>query len=123
MPDPDHGDAIREGIMLFADRRFFEAHEAWETVWLASTGELRLFVQGLIQLAAACVHVQRGNRRGAAGLFRSSLAKLAPFPQGYLGIDREETVAAARRLLSSLESGEPIDPLQTALPVPPLTIS
>lgn len=122
MPDSPHGTAIREGVELFADRRFFEAHEAWESVWLASTGELRLFVQGLIQLAAACVHLQRGNQRGATGLLRSSLGKLAPFPSGYLGIDREEAVLAAGRILSRLEAGETVDLRESALAVPPLLL-
>ena len=35
-------EAIERGRALFNDRRFFQAHEAWEEAWLHEEGELRL---------------------------------------------------------------------------------
>ena len=46
--------ALENGAALYARGEYFEAHEAWEELWLSLDGEPRLFVQGLIQVAAAC---------------------------------------------------------------------
>ncbi len=64
-----HGlDPIEEGIRLFNDRYFFEAHEVLEGVWREEHGELRFFLQGLIQICAAYHHTQNGNSIGAVTL-------------------------------------------------------
>jgi len=93
---PDFRTHLLHGIRLFNERQFWHAHEAWETIWLAATSEVKLFLQGLIQLAAAYHHVQRGTTRGAPRLFEAALRKLAAFPAGYCGIDRAAAEAAAR---------------------------
>ena len=82
-----------EGVRLFNEKKFWHAHEAWETIWLESKSQ---FLQGLIQLAAAYHHVQRGNQRGAERLFGSALAKLREFPPDYCGIDRAAVEDAAK---------------------------
>ncbi|WP_370657324.1 DUF309 domain-containing protein [Deinococcus sp. KNUC1210] len=41
------------GAQLFAQGEWWEAHEAWEGVWMVARGDEREFVQGLILLAAA----------------------------------------------------------------------
>ena len=87
--------AIEKGVALFNDREFWHAHEAWEEIWLKTTGEEKIFLQGLIQLAAAYHHVQRGTFSGGVRLFDAALRKLEPFAGGYLGIDRTEAVTAA----------------------------
>ena len=87
---------LARGIGLFNAQKFWEAHEAWETDWLVSDGEPKLFLQGLIQLAAAYHHVQRGTFRGAVRLFDAALEKLARVPEGYMGVNRTEACATAQ---------------------------
>ena len=69
---------LREGARLFDERRFFEAHEAWEARWLVETDERRrLLLQGLIQIAAAFHKlVDKSAPVPAASLFAKGLAKL-----------------------------------------------
>jgi len=98
------------GVELFNAQRFWDAHEAWEEPWLTATGEERQFLQGLIQLAAAYVHVQRGTFRGGVRLFDSAFEKLEPFPDGYHGVGRAGAVEAARRHRAQIARGEGIDP-------------
>ncbi|MBI1983290.1 MAG: DUF309 domain-containing protein [Acidobacteria bacterium] len=62
---------LDEGIRFFNTEKFFEAHEAWEAVWLKAKGEEKMFLHGLIQVAAAFHHLTRGNLTG----FRSLLEK------------------------------------------------
>ena len=94
---PDFVSHFREGLAHFNAREFWEAHEAWEALWLEAESELHQFLQGLIQLAAAYHHIKRGTFRGAVRLIDAALAKLAPFPTRFCGIDRAEAEAAARR--------------------------
>lgn len=100
--------SLAAGIWLFNARRFWEAHEAWEQDWLAAGGDPKRFLQGLIQLAAAYHHAQRGTFRGGVRLFDMALEKLDAFPPGYAGVDREDAVAAAREHRTRIARGERI---------------
>ncbi|HUU14905.1 MAG TPA: DUF309 domain-containing protein [Terriglobia bacterium] len=40
--------ALKEGVRLFNARKFFEAHEALETLWLKSADEEKILLHGLI---------------------------------------------------------------------------
>ena len=79
--------------------------------WLAAESDLEQFLQGLIQVAAAYHHVQRGTYRGAPRLFAAGLKRLEAFPLIHCGLDRTDVDAAARRHQAWLESGarEPLD--------------
>lgn len=57
----------RRGIDLFNHGYYWEAHEAWERLWIAAGrgGVAGDFLKGLIKLAAAGVKVREGNRAGA----------------------------------------------------------
>lgn len=99
---PTLDEMFGEGVCRFNARRFWDAHESWEHIWLASTGPERQFIQGLIQLAAAFFHMERGNARGAIRLFTSALQRLEPFPEGHRGLMRGATTAHANWLLENL---------------------
>lgn len=96
MSRPDFTTVFLRGIAHFNAREFWDAHEAWEELWLAAESDLEQFLQGLIQLAAAYHHAQRGTLRGAVRLFAAAQRRLAPFPDPCCGISRAAAVAAAR---------------------------
>ena len=75
-----------KGLEEFRAGRFFEAHEEWELLWKVSTGDDRVFLQGLIQLAAARVHIGRGNPAPAARLVALAKEKLGRFDRDEAGI-------------------------------------
>lgn len=104
MSKPDFKQHFLEGIEHFNSRRFWEAHEAWETLWLEAESDLEQFLQGLIQVAAAYHHIQRGTFRGAPRLFAAGLRRLEPFPMLCCGVDRTDVDAAARRHWKWLET-------------------
>jgi len=104
------------GIERFNSQRFWDAHEEWETIWLASHSELREFLQGLIQLAAAYHHLQRGTLSGAVRLFASARRRLLLSEEGFCGILHEPLVqvseihqAWAQQQLAKASAGE-LDP-------------
>jgi hypothetical protein len=68
---------FERGRELFNRGQFFEAHEEWEKLWLHAHGPRRLFLQGLIQIAAGCHKAyERGDRRGCAALVGAGLEKI-----------------------------------------------
>ena len=79
-------DLFEKGIDLFNTGRFFECHEVWEEIWKRSAAPEKLFYQGMIQAAAALLHVERCNLHGAASLYAKACAKLDPLPAEHMGI-------------------------------------
>ncbi|HYR26976.1 MAG TPA: DUF309 domain-containing protein [Thermoanaerobaculia bacterium] len=109
----ERAQAISRGVSLFNDSEFWLAHEAWEELWLTESGDAKQFLQGLIQLAAAYVHVKRGSSpRGSVRLFDAALRRLDPFPEGHEGVSRTEACATARKHRERVLNGERIGPDQ-----------
>ena len=92
-------------VALFNGARYWHAHEAWETLWRSATDEERDFYQGLIQVSAGLLHLQRRNMRGARNKLTEGLEKLGPYQPAHRGIFVNELIGEARRLLDDLESG------------------
>jgi uncharacterized protein len=87
---------LRQGVEEFNRAHFFEAHETLEELWRGTSGPLRLFYQGLIQLAVALYHLSNGNRRGALNLLGKGLDKLAAYRPACQGIDVDALCRDAR---------------------------
>jgi len=94
-----------EGIRLFNQREFFDAHEVWENIWRKSEGTGRHYFQGLIQCAVALEHCRRGNARGALNLQRSSWKHFTFVPGDYLGLNVDEFLKAMEAALGQLLNG------------------
>lgn len=92
-------------MALFNGVRYWHAHEAWETLWRAAPDEERDFFQGLIQLAAGLLHLQRRNVRGARNKLAEGLAKLRPYQPTHHGIVISELVGRCERIAEQLEAG------------------
>lgn len=95
-----------EGIDCFNRGAFFDAHEAWEQVWLRVTDDSRTFYQGLIQVAVCLHHFGRGNTRGARKLYLSSTRYLQPFRPTYRGIDLDLLLDELTRCCDGLLAGD-----------------
>jgi hypothetical protein len=96
---------FRRGVALFNGVRYWHAHEAWEVLWRAAPDEERNFYQGLIQVAAGLLHLQRRNARGARNLLSQALDKLRKFQPTHRGIFVNELVGRGEGILEELESG------------------
>lgn len=96
---------FRRGVALFNARKFFEAHEVWEELWLTESEPEKTFLQGLIQLAAAFHHSERGNSRGGQSLFAAGIVKLNRFPDDHRGLALKELRNEAKRWAEMLGAG------------------
>lgn len=115
---------LREACRQFNRGQFFECHETLEEVWQEEQGEVRDLYKGLIQLAAAFVHVTRGNPVGARRLLTTSLGYLTPYrPDGAMGFDADHICRETECALAALERGgdAALDTIVTSL-VPRLAI-
>jgi predicted metal-dependent hydrolase len=97
-----------EGIRFFNQGNFFEAHELWEQEWKVAEGEEKIFYQGIIQAAAALLHIQRGNYAGAVSVYLKSWAKLARLPEVWMGIELGQFRSELREYFALLRNSSSI---------------
>lgn len=104
--DPKEAERLfRRGIALFNGVRYWHAHEEWERLWRAAPDAERDFYQGLIQVAAGLLHLQRRNLRGARTKLSEGLERLRPYQPAHQGVFVNELIGESRRLLDDLEAG------------------
>jgi uncharacterized protein len=96
---------LAEGLRCYRAQEFFGAHEHWESAWLASKEPEKSFLQGLIQVAAAFHHLQRGNPRGAHSLLERARVRLERCPQCFGGMDVSSLCRDIEGWLQVLEAG------------------
>lgn len=89
--------SLREFLSLFDRGEFWESHEVLEGPWRQGRSD---FLQGLILVASAWVHVQRGNPRGIAAQIRKAEVRLSPYRPAYLGVDVDGLLAHLQRTLA-----------------------
>ena len=100
--------ALAEGLRLYHAGEFFNAHEAWESVWLRAPEPEKTFLQGLIQVTAAFYHLQRNNRIGAVLLLQAASGRLSRYPPGFGGISLSllrDDIGEQLRVLAMDEAG------------------
>jgi predicted metal-dependent hydrolase len=79
-------ETLREGIDLFNQERFWEAHELLEEIWHPATGVERDTIQGLILTAAALVHYQKNENAVYVSILGRAMEKLGGF-DNFKGLD------------------------------------
>src|SRR5215472_10404873 len=109
----EHG--VVEGIHLFNMRKFFEAHEELEAVWLEAKGHRKTFLHGLIQVAAAFHHYTHRNPAGFSSLLEKGCTKLERFGAEAEGLDLAGLMIELRPWREHLDRSS-----HHALPAPPL---
>jgi uncharacterized protein len=96
-----------EGIALFDQHRFFEAHEVLEDVWRVAPEPERRFLQGLIQVAVALHHHSRGNPVGCRSLLERARRNLSGYPEQHGGLDLAALLRSLDEWRTALDQGHP----------------
>jgi len=105
---------FQKGLEAFNSGHFYDAHEHWEEVWLETQNPDKMFLQGLIQVAAAFHHYSRANSLGCRNLLHAGLLKLDFFPEEHRGLAIELLRASIRQWLVPLRAGE--NPVNVPIP-------
>src|SRR5947199_10289578 len=95
-----------DGIHLFNEHEFFEAHETWEDIWHMAYGLKHEFYQGMIQAAVALEHYRRSNPRGVLSLHKSYPAKFRDVPERFMGLNVKWFLAEMERGLRPVMSAD-----------------
>ena len=77
----------RQGVAEFNRGAYFEAHEAFEAAWQAESAPVREMYQALVQAAAVCLHLKRGNLTGARKVLKRCVGHLETLPPRCQGIE------------------------------------
>lgn len=92
---------LEQGVQLFNEGQWFEAHETWEELWhTLEPGRDKTYLQGLIQLAVVLEHARRGNPRGIVTMFDRALPRFEDVPPHHFGIDHARLREELGRLIA-----------------------
>ena len=82
---------LRGGIRLFNEGRYFECHELLESLYRESEEVNKPFLEGLIQLAAACrIFCDFGEIKGPVRMIHQALIRFEIYQPFYLRIRVKE---------------------------------
>jgi hypothetical protein len=98
------GRAVREGVELFNEERYWESHEAFESAWRQTAGTEKEVLQGVILAAAALVHLQKNDRIVALRVIERARDKLLRHSGERFGIDLDNL---KQNLSNMIQLGEP----------------
>ena len=106
---------FQQGVELFNAGEWYAAHDLFEELWHETADPERRSLQGILQVAVAQLHLQRGNRRGATILFGEALGRLKRPGTPDLGLDLASLCRAAQQRLEALQLDR--DPESCTVPV------
>jgi predicted metal-dependent hydrolase len=89
---------LREGVDLFNQERFWEAHEVLEEIWHPATGVERDIIQGLILTAAALVHYQKNENAVCVSILVRAMEKLGKL-DNFKGLNIKHLRAGIEQIL------------------------
>lgn len=73
---PEHLQKVKDGIVCFNNKQYWECHEALEDVWLEDRNDpARNVYWAIIQVAASLYHVREKNLAGAQGMIKKAKEK------------------------------------------------
>jgi uncharacterized protein len=95
---------LEQGVALFNQAQFHACHEVLEELWNKQSEPEKQFTQGVLQIAVATHHYQRGNLNGAIKLYRRGLMRIRPFAPAFQGIDVDDLISQTERALAAAEN-------------------
>jgi predicted metal-dependent hydrolase len=104
--------SLERGLELIRKGEYFDAHEELEEEWRVAPTQERDFLQGLVHVAVAWLHAERGNRPGCERQLEKAARRLDAYGPRHRGVDVglvvEDVSAAQERVAAgSLELRTP----------------
>lgn len=97
-----HPKAI-EGIELFNEGKFFEAHEEFEAAWRDESDTIRDLYRGILQVAVTYLHITRANYDGAVKVYGRSLKWTKGWADICRGIHVKKLCIDAENIMKEME--------------------
>ena len=102
---------LGEAIFLFNSGDWYACHDCFEALWHETAGPMRPVLQGILQIAVAELHLERGNCRGATILMGEGLGRLKACPPNALEIDLVALINLSMQRLLALQQQRSIEGL------------
>ncbi len=93
-----------QGLRLYNQGEYFEAHEALEAAWRQDQTPGRELYQGVLQVGIAYLQIGRGNYIGALKMFLRARQWLDPLPDQCRGVEVEQLRQDAQRAQAALKA-------------------
>lgn len=100
---------VLEGLRLFNERQFYEAHESLEHEWHAERRPIRRLYQGILQIGVGFHHARGGNHKGAVLLLTDGIEKVSGFLPSCQGIDTARLLRESQICLDQVKTMSPGD--------------
>jgi hypothetical protein len=114
---------LARAVALFDAGLFFECHEYVEGIWRTAPARDRAFYQGIILVAAAFYHREKGNAHGFRAKLTSGVERLAAYPRTYRGVVIGRWLRRLGPWTARAEAGATDGPLPARIPRIPLARS
>jgi len=105
---------LQLAIDLFNRGEWYACHDGFEELWHETQGPMRPVLQGILQIAVAHLHLERGNLHGATVLMGEGLGRLSGCGTEALGLHLPPLRDGVVARLTALQRGE--DPHQLPSP-------
>ena len=96
---------LERGLELIRAGAFFEAHEELEDEWREAVDPERDFLQGLVHVAVAWHHAERGNRPGCERQLEKARRRLSPYAPAHRGVDLAAVLAQVEAAAATVSAG------------------
>ena len=97
--------SLGEGLKLIRAGEYFDAHEELEDEWRAAPEDERDFLQGLVHVAVAWLHAERGNRPGCERQLAKAARRLGRYAPEHRGVDVNVVLADVATAAEIVASG------------------
>jgi predicted metal-dependent hydrolase len=113
LTDPFSDPRFEAGVIFFNGGDWYASHDLFEELWQETNEPERRWLQGIVQIAVARLHGERGNSHGAMVLLGEGLGRLRTAAAPPAHWQAQPLIQPCQQRLSALQRGEnnPAEPL------------
>ena len=97
---------VYQGLLLFNQLFFYEAHEYFEDAWRETEDESREFFRVLLQMSGGFYRLTQARPQAARKFFNHALSWLSDFPNPYRGFNTNLLKNMLQELIEAVDDGQ-----------------
>ena len=97
---------LERGLELMRAGAYFDAHEELEDEWREAPSDERDFLQGLVHVAVAWLHAERGNQPGCERQLAKAARRLTPYLPAHRGVDVDHVLGQVSAAAAKASEGD-----------------
>lgn len=97
---------IKQGLLAFSQRSYFQAHEYFEDAWRETDDPSREFFRALLHISGGFFRLTEGKPQAAKKFFQHALKWLDDFETNYLDFDNANLKQILKELIIEIDDGK-----------------